>query len=65
MKKIIQWCLNHQTNLLASLYIILVQIVAGVFHVAKIWTDKPWPKKCLEAIDKPSQWLKQFAKQKK
>lgn len=65
MKKIIQWCLNHQSNLLASLYIILVQIVAGVFHVAKIWTDKDWPVKCLIAIDKPAKWLKEFNKQKK
>ena len=42
---------------MATVYIILVQIIAGVFHVCKIWTNKDWPTKCLIAIDKPAKLL--------
>lgn len=60
-----KWIGNNLTNLLATLYIILVQIVAAVFHVCKIWTNKDWPVKCLKAIDIPAKWLSQaLSKQK-
>lgn len=57
-KKIINFIMNNQTNLLGSMYVILVQGVACIFHVAKFWTKKDWPVKCLIAIDKPAKFLK-------
>ncbi len=57
-----KWFTNNSTNILASIYVVLVQIVAGVFHVAKIWTDKEWPVKCLIAIDSVSKKLKSIGK---
>lgn len=59
MKPVINWCLKHQTNLLATLYIIVIHLVAGVFHIAKQWTTKDWPVKCLTAIDKPAKFLRE------
>lgn len=67
MKSFIKWLGNNSTNILATIYIILVQIVAAVFHICKIWVkNSDWPVKCLIAIDKPAKWLSQLlAKQKK
>lgn len=58
MNKVITWIVNNLTNILATLYIILVQVVAGVLHICKIWTSKTWPVAALQFIDKPAKILK-------
>lgn len=65
MNKFNSWLANNATNILATIYIILVQVVAGVLHACKIWTSKDWPVKALKLIDKPAAALRNFCNKNK
>lgn len=65
MKVFWKWVGNHSTNLLATAYIIVVQVITPIFHICKIWAKGDWPVKCLMAIDKPAKALSQLLAKKK
>lgn len=60
MDKFLKWMGDKSSNLLATAYIIVVQVITPIFHLCKIWLPgKKWPTKCLIAIDKPAKLLRE------